>query len=79
MFEMNQTDNMIQNMLDAGCSKEDVTCFCECRKKQSKQEELDILEKHREELLCDIHQIQHKIEMLDEQISALQGDSDRSF
>lgn len=79
MFEMNQTDNMIQNMLDAGCSKEKVACFCECRKKQSKQEELDILENHREELLCDIHQIQHKIEMLDEQISVLQGDGDRSF
>lgn len=73
MFETNHTDNMIQNMLDAGCSEEEVFCFCECRKKQNKEEELNILENHREELLHDIHEIQYKIEVLDEQISTLQN------
>lgn len=75
MFQVNSTDNMIQNMLDAGCSEKEVFCFCECRQKQSRKEELDILENHRKDLLKEIHQIRHNIEILDKLIRILRGGS----
>ena len=42
-----EADNLIQNMVDAGCSEKEVSCFCECYKRQDRGEELDIQEVHR--------------------------------
>lgn len=74
IFQMNDTDNLIQNMVDAGCSEKEVSCFCECYKRQDKEEELDILEVHREGLLYDIHQIRHSMELLEQMLGTLRGD-----
>lgn len=59
-------DMMVQNMFDAGCSKEETDCFCECYKKFDKKEELHILENRRKKLLGDIHEIQYNIRLLEE-------------
>lgn len=66
MFQSDNIDSFVQNMRDAGCSEEDVLCFCECKKKCNKKEELSILETHRKKLLCEIHEIQDRIEILEE-------------
>lgn len=66
MLQPDNIDSLVQNMRDAGCSEEDVLCFCECKKKHNKKEELCILEKHRKKLLCEIHEIQDKIETLEQ-------------
>ena len=66
MFHTDNIESFVQNMRDAGCSEEDVLCFCECKKKHNKKEELYKLETHRKKLLCEIHEIQSKIELLEQ-------------
>ena len=65
MQEKQNTEAYIQNMIDAGCDNTQVECFCECLKQKNQKEELCILEKHRADLLDEIHHIQSSIEELD--------------
>lgn len=58
-------DAMVRNMRDAGCDHREVECFCEYMAQKNRKEEILILEKHRELLLDEIHEIRHSIEELD--------------
>ena len=64
-------DELIQNMIDAGCTEEMVTCFMSCLRNGDKSGVLCLLEERRAELLCEIHREQSCIEFLEEVISGL--------
>ena len=71
----NNMDAMMQNMFDAGCSENEISCFCKCLECSNKKEELVILEMRRMEILNDIHKIQYNIRLLDEMAVIVKGDS----
>ncbi len=73
MDKVRDENTIIQNMVDAGCNSQEVECFCKCKKQGKKKEELDILERHREELLQNIHHIKNSIEELDQMIIKVKG------
>lgn len=75
MVQYNNLDAMVQNMFDAGCSENEVSCFCKCLECNNKKEELAILGMRRVELLNDIHKIQYNIRLLDEMAVIVKGDS----
>ena len=72
MFEGYQnTEELTQNLIDAGCSETMITCFLSCLFNGDKAESLRRLEERRSELLHEIHEDQRCIELLDEQLYSL--------
>ena len=65
------TEELIQNLIDAGCSEEMIACLVSCLLDGNKEEGLCRLEKRRAELLHDIHNEQSGIEYLDELLDSL--------
>ena len=57
------TDNIRQNLIDAGCSEEFIEKFDSCICDESKCEKL--LAEHRKELLDEVHEKEHNISCLD--------------
>lgn len=64
-----------RNMLDAGCSEKQVSCFCECMQQGKKKDELEILEKRRDELLQEIHAIKDLLEELDKVLKQVRSET----
>ena len=64
-------DELTQNMIDAGCTEEMITCFMACLRNGDKSGVLCLLEERRAELLREIHREQSCIEFLEEVISGL--------
>lgn len=58
-------DAIIQNLKDAGCDEETITCYMDCCACGETQKKKKLLEKHRKELLDDLHQCQKEIDCLD--------------
>ena len=72
MFIGYQTEeNLVQNMVDAGCTEEMITCFMSCLRKGDKSGGLCLLEERRAELLCKIHREQSCIEFLEKIIKEI--------
>ena len=70
------TDNQIrealtQNMRDAGCNEEMITCLLFCLSNGDKAESLARLKEWREKLLGDIHKDRSCMEDLDQLLSEL--------
>ena len=67
MLEGYQTEEkMIQNMVDAGCTKNTIDSFLSCLKQGQKKKGLLLLQEQREMLLDGIHKDQSCIAFLDE-------------
>ena len=64
-------EELTQNLIDAGCSKEMIACLLSCLMDGNKEEGLCRLEERRAELLNDIHREQSGIEYLDELLVSL--------
>lgn len=75
MVQDNNLDAVVQNLSDAGCSEDEISCFCKCLERHNKKEELEILEMRRMKLLDDIHRIQYNIRLLDEMAVIVNGSS----
>ena len=74
MFEGYQdTEELTQNLIDAGCTEEMITCFLSLLQQGDKVGSLSQLEEWRSELLEEIHREQSYIELLDEQLYSLKG------
>ncbi len=56
---------LIENLKDAGCCATTIECFLECYRQGRKKGEMDVLIKHRSELLEELHTIQEEIDCLD--------------
>ena len=65
------TEELTQNLIDAGCSKEMIASLLSCLLDGNKEEGLCRLEERRAELLNDIHKEQSGIEYLDELLDSL--------
>ena len=65
------TEELTQNLIDAGCSEEMIACLVSCLLDGNKEEGLCRLEERRAELLHDIHKEQSGIEYLDELLDSL--------
>ena len=74
MFEGYQnTEELTQNLIDAGCNKEMIDGFLSCLLHGDKAGGLYKLETQRVELLDKIHKEQSCIEFLDEMLCNLRG------
>ena len=65
------TEELTQNLTDAGCGEEMIACLISCLSDGNKEEGLCRLEERRAELLHDIHKEQAGIEYLDELLDRL--------
>ena len=65
------TEELTQNLIDAGCSEEMIACLVSCLLDGNKEEGLCRLEERRAELLHNIHKEQSGIEYLDELLGSL--------
>ena len=65
------TEELTQNLIDAGCSEEMIACLISCLLDGNKEEGLCRLEERRAELLHNIHKEQSGIEYLDELLDSL--------
>ena len=74
MFEGYQnTEELTHNLIDVGCSETLITYFLDCMFSGDKAGGLKRLEEWRSELLEEIHKEQSYIELLDEQLYSLRG------
>lgn len=71
MFTDCQREELTQNMVDAGCAEEMITCFMSCLNKGDKSGGLRLLQERRAELLCEIHREQSCIEFLEEALKGI--------
>lgn len=67
--------DIVQNMLDAGCNASETAYFCKCMCQGNKEDELVILEKRRDALMEDIHSIKDSIEDIDRAIREIRDGS----
>lgn len=70
--DQDSTNGLICNMLDAGCCETEVEKFCECFKQGYRTEELLLLAKRRDELLCNIHIIRDSLAELEQAMENIQ-------
>ena len=67
------TEELTQNLIDAGCGQEMIACLLSCLSEGGKEECLCQLEDRRAELLGDIHKEQSGLAYLDELLAGLRG------
>ena len=65
------TEELTQNLIDAGCDEEMISVLLSCLSNGNQAECLCLLEKRREEILRGIHKEQANIEYLDELLVSL--------
>ena len=65
MMGLESKDAVVQNLKDAGCSSEIVKEFLYYFDEDQKDKQLDVLEKHRKQLLDSVHREEKKICCLD--------------
>ena len=74
MFENYQTiEEVIQNMKDAGYTREEIDAFIPIWQSGNKSESMRLLSKQREVLLVSIHKKQAELERLEGLLTAAQG------
>lgn len=77
MFSVKQsTEELTQNLIDAGCSEDIIESFLSCLMNGDKEESLCRLQEQRSELLEEIHKDKSCIELLDELILKLRRSND---
>lgn len=64
MRDYQSTEELIQNMIDAGCGELTISCFCDCITQGNTEESLCLLQNRREELLNEIRESRSCIEFL---------------
>ena len=64
-------EELTQNLIDAGCHEELITCILSCFLHGDRKKGLCLLEEKRADLLHDIHKEQSGIEYLDELLDSL--------
>ena len=69
--EYQTTEELAQNLIDAGCSQEMIACLLSYLLEGDKAEGLCRLEERRSELLSDIHKDQSSLSYLDELLVSL--------
>ena len=65
------TEELAQNLIDAGCGEEMISCLLSCLLEGDKAEGLCRLEERRSELLDDIHRERSNLAYLDELLAGL--------
>lgn len=65
IFPYNSSEEIIQNLKDAGCNEKIITYCLSCLDLQKKTELLKYLENHRKELLDKVHEGEKQINSLD--------------
>lgn len=65
MKNNNSKEAIEQNLKDAGCDCDTITCFMNCNEKGYKDEQKYLLAKHRKKLLEQVHESQKCIDCLD--------------
>lgn len=74
MFEGYQnTEELTHNLIDAGCNETMISCLLDCLLGGDMAGGLKRLDERRTELLHEIHKDQSYIELLDEQLYSLRG------
>ena len=68
-------EELTQNLIDAGCGEELISCLVSCLSGGNKEEGLCRLGERRAELLSDIHKEQSDIEYLDSLLANLREES----
>ena len=74
--EYRTTEELAQNLIDAGCDEEMIACLTSCLLKGDKAEGLFRLEERRSELLGDIHRERSNLAYLDELLVSLRGQTE---
>lgn len=65
MSENSERKTVRQNLKDAGCSRDLIKNFMDCYDKEEREQQIKMLEKHRKELLHQVHKEERKISCLD--------------
>lgn len=64
MFRQSKED-VVRNLKDAGCSQQTIEQFIECLKRGTLSEQMELLSRHRDSLLDQMHREQRRIDCLD--------------
>ena len=65
MLVYKSREDLIQNLKDAGCDRNAISDFMDLSDNGKTKEELDLLSKHRRQMLDKMHDIQKNISCLD--------------
>lgn len=76
MSIVQKEDKTIQNMKDAGCSDDTISCFLRCYQTSDTKGELKVLAQHRQYLLDELHGRQKEIDCLDYLIYQIQKEGE---
>ena len=58
-------EDVIQNLKDAGCGREMITCFMKCMEQDDRKGQLQLMKEHRKCLLDRVHEEEKRIDCLD--------------
>ena len=64
MFRQSKED-VVRNLKDAGCSQQTIEQCMECLKRGTLSEQMELLSRHRDSLLDQMHREQRRIDCLD--------------
>lgn len=65
LLQYGSKEAIIQNLKDAGCGYDTISCCLACLEQGKKNELLRRLEEHRKGLLCKVHEEEKQIDCLD--------------
>lgn len=65
MGELHVDNQVLQNLKDAGCDEDTISCFVSCSEIGCDQDQFILLKKHRRCLLDKMHEDQKQIDCLD--------------
>lgn len=71
---LNETQSVIQNLIDAGCNDEFIECFLAMDEKSQKKEMIDMLSRQRSRLLDNVHADERRIYCLDYLVKKLKNE-----
>lgn len=58
-------EQVVQNLKDAGCSRGTIEEFIRCYDRKQKEEQILLLQRHRDQLLRQVHREEKRISCLD--------------
>lgn len=65
MIGYDSKEDVVQNLIDAGCSPDTIQCFMDHFDKGDWKYQLSLLEEHRKSILCKVHEEEKQIDCLD--------------
>lgn len=71
---LNETQSVIQNLIDAGCNDEFIERFLAMDEKSQKKEMIDMLSRQRSRLLDNVHADERRIYCLDYLVKKLKNE-----